>query len=593
MEKLNLKQIEAINSIEGPVLVIAGAGSGKTTVLIERIKELINNDVDQIYIFAFTFTNQATNEMKLRLTKALKREIKVNISNFHAFTFSYINMYFYNNPYKVVQDSEKEKIIKNLLFENKISTEVYNIVKFISKIKNRMKPDKMLLSIRLDYIKIYFLYQEYLEKTRKIDFDEMNYKFLELIHSDEYFKYLMQELSKYILVDESQDINWVQYEILKVLCENHNNLFMVGDSNQSIYSFRGSDNRIMEVFEKELNAKVINLDTNYRSTNKIINAANNVISNNTNKFNLDLKGVKEDGEDIVIKRCYSKLEEAYFVSEEIKKLVEEGYKYSDFLILYRNNASASVFDIKLNLNNIPHFIYGNRFIDYKEIKYLLNYYELILNQNDNEAFITIVNVPKRKIGDTTITDMKTNSFYTKESYYETAKKLNNKHVDKFIELIEDLKQKIFKLNKLEFFDLLVELLNVDSFSKDFRDKKRRLNNINILRVLFENNLNEYNSLTLRNFLNDLYMSNTKIEDDNVVNLMTIHQAKGLENKIVFLVDIRDDIIPGKKNNIDIEEERRIFYVGVTRAQERLYITSSSCDICGDNKIPSRFIYELQ
>lgn len=587
MDNLNNNQIDAINNIKGPVLVIAGAGSGKTRVLVERINYLIKLGVEESLIYAFTFTNKATREMKIRLNKLYGRETKINISNFHTFALGYINQYYYPEKYKVMLDYEKKKVIENIIKENKFNLEVNKAVMFISKIKNRMTQDKIPLSIKIEYIKVYFLYQDYISNTKKLDFDEMNYKFLNLLNTDEGFKELVQDSIEYLLVDECQDINRVQYDMVKLIADKYKNIFMVGDSNQSIYRFRGSDNTIINDFVNTYNPKVINLDYNYRSTQSIIKSANKLIDNNKNKFNKPLISQQDIGTPICIKRFYTKSDEAEFVTNEILSLINKGYEYKDFLILYRMNNSSTIFDIKLNLNNIPHMIIGKNFTDYLEVRYILSYYELILNQDDNEAFVNIVNVPKRKIGDVTLSEIRLKAQVMNKTYYQTAKTLDNSHLNSFIELIEDLKEKVKIQSNSSFYDLIVETVNIKSFTKNNKDLMRRNKTINILKSLFENNRD-----SLRELLNNIYMNDTKIDGNNVVELMTIHQAKGLENKVVFLVDMRDAIIPNSNKNTDIEEERRIFYVGMTRAKERLYILSSAHDVYESKEwMPSRFINE--
>ncbi len=593
---LTEEQIKAITSNKGYILLNAGPGSGKTTVLTERIVHIVKNwKVPENRIHGFTFTIKATNEMNYRLNQKLGNNHKVELSNFHQYTFNYLRSFFMPDV-EVLTDSTKEEIVRNLIAERGFKAiEVKDTCKNISRIKNNLNVDEPLLCKRLQILEIYYAYEDYLIAHNKIDFDGMNLEFLKLLQNDEEFRDMIQDEFDYILVDEAQDINWIQYEILKIMTAKNNHLFMVGDSNQSIYSFRGSDIKILDDFVKTYDVEVLNLTINHRSTKKLVEASNKVISNNYNKFNVPIVSANEDGKEPEFKVLRYTTNAAEYIAGIIKRGVDEGkYKYSDFAILFRQNQSRGIYDQSLSRHGIPHYLYGIGFLEYKEIKYILSYYRLILNHDDNEAFTSICNWPKRGIADVLTSQIRSKSYMIHKSYYDTAKEMNNPTINPFIELIERLSEIKNQMTYEDFFDEIVKTIQVEKLSKGYYDLERRKNNISALKQMFIDFIQEDYSRTINDFINELSFRPKVDEPNNVVKLMTIHQAKGLESKVVFIVDARDEMMPGKKKGINLEEERRVFYVGITRAKEELYLVTTEKN--GPNDIhrcvASRFISEI-
>lgn len=594
MINLTEEQIIAITWQDGYVLLIAGPGSGKTTVLSEKVIYYINKGVFEYRIQAFTFTNKATYQMERRIKDKLGREHSVKISNFHSYTYQKLKEYYGFNIL-VVTDSERKNIITNLILEKGYKLNRDEVASEIARIKNLLPLKEEKINIRLQILDIYYAYEDYLKYINKIDFDGMNLEFLRLLKEDVNFRNNIKSETDYILVDEAQDINWVQYEMLLIMAEDHHNLFLIGDPNQAIYGFRGSDVTILEDFVERFDAKVLHLSLNHRSTPQIVNIANNLIENNTNKFNLPLKSTLPDGDEFVYKKAPFLINEAEYVAFLIKKMVQnKEYNYSDIFILYRQNQTKGIFDAILNKNLIPHYASGIGFLEYREIKYILGYCKLILNHNDNEAFSSVCNFPPRGIADVLMSQIRLKAIVTKKSYYECAKELNNETLNLFIKLIDDLTDYAKHHNEIELFDEIAKIVDLKKLTKEYYDLKRRENNVSALKGMLEQALEEGKSLI--DFINELSLKAKPDDINNVVRLMTIHQAKGLEAKVVFIVEAKESLMPGNKKGLEIEEERNVFYVGVTRARERLYIFLSEKHNSLEKKakaVPSRFIRELE
>ena len=593
MINLTDEQIAAITCDDGYVLLIAGPGSGKTTVLSEKIIYNINKGAQEFRIQAFTFTNKATHQMERRIKNKLDREHKVNVSNFHSYTYHKLKEY-YGMSILVVTDTERKNIINNLILEKQYKLKPDEVADEISRIKNLLPLKEEKINIRLQILDIYYAYEDYLKDVSKIDFDGMNLEFLRLLKEDIDFRNTIKSETDYILVDEAQDINWVQYEMLLIMAEDHHNLFLIGDPNQAIYGFRGSDVTILEDFVERFDAKVLHLSLNHRSTPQIVNIANNLIENNRNRFNLPIKSTLPDGDEFIYKKAPYLVNEAEYVAFLIKKMVEnKEYDYNDIFVLYRQNQTKAIFDAILNKNMIPHYASGIGFLEYREIKYILGYCKLILNHNDNEAFSTVCNFPPRGIADVLMAQIRLKATVIKKSYYECAKLINNDTLNLFIKLIDDLTEFAKTHNEIELFDEIAKIVDLKKLTKQYYDFKRRENNVSTLKGMLEQALEDGKSLV--EFINELSMK-PKTEDlNNVVRLMTIHQAKGLEAKVVFIVEAKESLMPGNKKGLEIEEERNVFYVGITRARERLYIFLSEKNNGFEKKakaVPSRFIGEL-
>lgn len=595
METLTLEQQTAITSNAPYTLLVAGPGSGKTTVLIEKIiHEIQVNGLLENQIQAFTFTNKATREMKRRLATKLGQEHKVGISTFHKYTYDHLKAY---NEFKmqVVSDGMKREILKNIILELKYDDvlKLDEVILEISRIKNELEIKEKIFYKKLKIIEVYYLYEDYLRDNHKIDYDGMNLEFLRLLESDTDFRIEVANEFAFVLVDEAQDINNIQYKILRYLTTKSQHLFMVGDSNQCIYSFRGSNIKILEKYVEEYNALVLHLTINHRSTKKIVNYANKLIANNSNSFNVDLVSLNDEGVDLVFKNPKYVTDAANLVAYWIKELRKtKGYKYKDFAVLYRQDQSKGVYDRVLSQHGIPHYLYGIGFLEYREIKYILGYCRLVLNHDDNDAFTSVVNIPARGIADVIMAKVRLVSKTKNISYFEASKMLNIAKLNQFINLIETLTACAKTCSLEEFFDEVVKVIEVSKFSSSYYDLKRREANISALKQMMLEKMG--NIFTFDEVLNELLMTEKPQDLNDQVQLMTIHQAKGLEAKVVFIVDARDELMPGKKHGAELEEERRIFYVAITRTKERLFIFSSEKYGPNDKhrNIPSRFISEL-
>ena len=460
MINLTDEQIAAITCDDGYVLLIAGPGSGKTTVLSEKIIYNINKGALEFRIKAFTFTNKATHQMERRIKNKLDREHKVNVSNFHSYTYQKLKEY-YGMSILVVTDNERKNIINNLILEKQYKLKPDEVADEISRIKNLLPLKEEKINIRLQILDIYYAYEDYLKDVSKIDFDGMNLEFLRLLKEDIDFRNNIKSETDYILVDEAQDINWVQYEMLLIMAEDHHNLFLIGDPNQAIYGFRGSDVTILEDFVERFDAKVLHLSLNHRSTPQIVNIANNLIENNMNRFNLPIKSTLPDGDEFIYKKAPYLVNEAEYVAFLIKKMVEnKEYDYNDIFVLYRQNQTKAIFDAILNKNLIPHYASGIGFLEYREIKYILGYCKLILNHNDNESFSTVCNFPPRGIADVLMAQIRLKATVIKKSYYECAKLINNDTLNLFIKFIDDLTEFAKHHNEIELFDEIAKIVDL-------------------------------------------------------------------------------------------------------------------------------------
>ena len=596
---LNDEQQKCVEASSGNVLVVAGPGSGKTMTMSYHIAYLVDTlKVPEDRIKAFTFTNPATLEMNKRIKKVLERDHNVNISNFHSFCYEWLRFYYKTN-YKVLLDDEKRKIIKKLIEDNKFDIDVDYAIREISRIKNEMKPNKSNISLRMKIADLYYKYKAYTKKANKLDFDEMNSMFLYKLTWDKGFRNEICNLFEHIIVDEAQDINNVQYKILKIMSSKYHNLYMVGDPNQSIYAFRGSDLRILDDFRDTEGAKVLYLKNNYRSDKKIVEIANKLIANNTNKFEVGSIPVSANDGEVVIKRPYHKLHQSDMVAVTIKESLKLGYTYNDIKILSRNRLSLRNIELELNKHRIPNYLHGMRFLEYKEIKLLLNYLEFYLNPNDDEALEEIINNPSRGIGNVTVCEIRLKAKMMNCSMFEACKELakTNKKILPFLEVYKDLQKNMNPyISTYYFIEYIANTyIDLESMTKDPKELKTKKENITYFLELAEYELKTNCDDHLREFLNSLYMKDADTSKEGVVELMTIHQSKGLEAKIIIIVDLIDKIIPGNRDDMDIEEERRIFYVGVTRAKEKLYLIAPIAEnINSYNEYPeSRFLLEIK
>ncbi len=613
IDNLNKEQKEAVLHVDGPCLVLAGAGSGKTKVLTTRIANLINNGVYSGNILAITFTNKAAKEMRDRINLVVDENYAF-VGTFHSFGLKVIRENVeklgLSKNFTIMDSDDVNSIIKKVMKDLDLNVKEYSpsyIKNKISFIKNEMLSDseieKFLVSpIDKVAIKVYHEYERVLEKNNAIDFDDLLKLPVKLftLNKDILLKY--QEKFKYILIDEYQDTNEVQYKLVKMLASKYRNLFVVGDVNQCIYGFRWSNYKNILNFEKDYpDAKSITLNQNYRSTNTILNAANSVIKNNIERKEVNLYSNLGEGLKIKYFRGNDEKDEVHSVIEEIKKLLNEGYKYSDIAILYRTNAqSRNVEDGILKLN-WPYKVVGSYyFYKRKEIKDLLCYLRLISNTKDDISLKRIINVPKRGIGNKSIEEIEIVARAENKSMFEVLSK--SKELE-FKKLIEDL---IVDAKNMDLTELIDAVLEKSGMKAELENEKSleaeiRLENLMEFKSITEGYQNETGTVNLEDFLEDISIvadTADHKDDDNVLTLMTMHSAKGLEFKVVFLIGMEEGIMPHSMSLNDgkeLEEERRLCYVAITRAKEKLYISNAKKRMLfGKTNVfpPSRFISEI-
>ena len=611
---LNDKQLEAVNHTEGPCLVLAGAGSGKTRVLTERIIKLIDDGVSPYNILAITFTNKAAKEMRVRVQNKIGDVAdSIFIGTFHSFGLRILRENYdaigYSSNITILDTDDTKSLIKRILKENSFDPADYDIKHIISKISSAkndgispLEFSKLFLNEHDKVIGlVYEKYLKLLKENNSVDFDDLLLKPVEIFKKRKDILEKYQERFRYILVDEYQDTNSIQYELCKMLAKKYNNIFVVGDANQSIYSWRNADYRNILNFEKDYkNAHVVLLEENYRSTNTILKAANSVIKNNNEGTKLNLWTSIGDGEKVEYIRVEDEIKESSFVINKIKELVSEGYSYSDFAVLYRTNAQSRTVEEAFVRNNIPYNIIGSYyFYNRKEIKDLIAYLNLIYNTNDSVSLERVINTPKRGIGTKTIDNIREKANMNDISLFDaidSGKELEFKKL--ILELIEDSKT-------MNLSDLIEDVLVKTGLRREYEldksiesdTKVENLNEFKSLAVNFEDN----GIYDLSTFLENIMLVSDKgqyTEDDNNVNIMTLHSAKGLEFNIAFILGMEEGIFPHSRSfesAKELEEERRLCYVGITRAKKKLYLLSARTrTLYGrtSGTIESRFIKEI-
>lgn len=627
LEGLNKKQYEAVTNVEGPCLVIAGAGSGKTKVLTHKIAYLMGEKgISPWHILAITFTNKAANEMKERV-EGLVGEVAKDmwIGTFHSICVRILRRYIdrigFDHSFIIFDTSDQRTLIKDCLKELKIDDKMFTdrAVQFeISNAKNEMlEPEQYTVKAAGDYRKekiasVYELYQKRLKENNAIDFDDIiNFTIKILMENPDVLNYYTQKF-QYILVDEYQDTNKSQFTLITLLGSKHGNITVVGDNDQSIYSFRGADISNILNFEKDFpGTKIIKLEQNYRCTQHILDAANSVIKNNEAKYEKKLWTENEKGELPCFHQADDEYDEGRYIAGQIEHLKrEEYYDYSDFAILYRMNTQSRAIEEILRREDIPYKIVGGlKFYERKEIKDIISYLRLINNPSDNLALKRIINEPKRGIGKTSLENVQIIAEQNNSSMYEVIKKaeqygLNRVYLNsrEFINQIEELRS---QKDELSLSELVKETLKKTGYTKALHEEntieaENRIENLEeFLTVAME--FEEEAENTLNDFLEGITLTSDidNMEDaDNSVTLMTLHSAKGLEFPVVFLVGMEEGIFPGYKSISEpkeLEEERRLCYVGITRAKRHLFLTCSrQRTIFGSTSCNpvSRFIKEI-
>ena len=628
IEGLNNKQKEAVLATDGPCLVIAGAGSGKTKVLTHKIAYLMSEkNIKPWNILAITFTNKAANEMKERVEKLVGEAAKdMWIGTFHSICVrilrKYIDRLGFDHSFLIFDTSDQRTLVKECMKTLKIDDKMFtdrSVIAEISNGKNDMlEPKAYQTKYAGDYRKeiigrIYELYQKRLKENNAIDFDDIiNYTIKILTENEDALEYYTNKF-QYVLVDEYQDTNKAQFTLVTILASKYGNITVVGDNDQGIYSFRGADITNILNFEKDFpGAKLIKLEQNYRCTGNILRAANAVIKHNENKYEKKLWTENEEGALPVIHKADDEYDEGRYIVEQINHLkTEEYFKYSDFTILYRMNSQSRAIEEILRREAIPYKIVGGlKFYERKEIKDIISYLRLIYNFSDNISLKRIINEPKRGIGKTSIDNIQEISEKTGLSMFDIIKHADEYGLNRvkanateFIETIEYLRGNI---DQLSISELIKETLNKTGYVKALElenttEAESRIENLEeFLTVAIEFEEEEAEN-TLADFLEGITLSSDidGMEDsEESVTLMTLHSAKGLEFPVVFLVGMEEGIFPGNKSigePKELEEERRLFYVGITRAKQFLYLTcSKKRTIFGSTSYNaiSRFINEI-
>ncbi len=628
LEVLNDKQKEAVLETEGPCLIIAGAGSGKTKVLTHKIAYLISQkNVKPWNILAITFTNKAANEMKQRVENIVGNVAQeMWMGTFHSICVrilrKYIDRIGFDTSFLIFDTQDQRTIVKECLKSLSIDEKMFtdrSVLAEISNAKNEMlTPKAYKAKYAGEYRKetignIYELYQKRLKENNAVDFDDIiNYCIDILTNNPDVLQHYTEKF-KYVLVDEYQDTNKAQFELVSILASRYGNITVVGDNDQGIYSFRGADITNILNFEKDFpGTKIIKLEQNYRCTGNILKAANSVIKHNENKYEKKLWTENEEGSLPCLYQAEDEYDEARYIVEQIQHLkTEEYFKPKDFVILYRMNAQSRAIEDILRREDIPYKVVGGvKFYERKEIKDAISYLRLIQNPSDNISLKRIINEPKRGIGKTSLDNISKISDETGISMYEIIKHAEDYELNRlkanseeFINLIEELRE---KKNNLSISELLKEALNKSGYVKALENEKTveaesRIQNLEEFLTVAIEFEEESADNSLAEFLESITLSSDVDEmqdEENVVTLMTLHSAKGLEFPAVFLVGLEEGIFPGYKSigePKELEEERRLFYVGITRAKQFLYLTyAKHRTIFGSTSYNavSRFIKEI-
>ncbi len=628
LNELNPMQKEAVVQTEGPCLVIAGAGSGKTKVLTYKVAYLMQHEkVAPWNILAITFTNKAANEMKERVEALVGNAINdIWLGTFHSICVrilrKFIDRLGYDTSFIIFDTTDQKTLMKQVLKELNIDSKMFSeksVLSEISNSKNEMiEPEQYKLMYGGDYrkdiiAKCYELYQKKLKDNNAIDFDDIiNYTIKILQNNSDVLDYYANKF-KYILVDEYQDTNKAQFTLISTLANKYKNITAVGDSDQSIYRFRGADITNILNFEKDFpGTQIVKLEQNYRCTQNILKAANEVIKNNGDKYGKRLWTENEEGTLPNVFCGEDEYEEASYVIEEINHLRRNEYmKYSDFAILYRMNSQSRAIEDVLRRENIPYKIIGGlKFYERKEIKDAIAYLRLIANSSDNISFSRIINEPKRGIGKTSLDNIQKIADENNVSMYEVVKhadqympKLVNS-TKAFVDTIEELKGLVYQETAVS--EIIKQTLNKTGYTDALKlentiEAQSRIENLEELLTVAMEFEKESADKSLQEFLNGISLSSDTDnieESDDMVTLMTLHSAKGLEYPAIFLVGLEEGIFPGNLSmgsEDDIQEERRLFYVGITRAKRFLYITfAKKRTIFGSTSYnpPSRFVNEI-
>ena len=606
---MNPMQQQAVFATEGPVLILAGAGSGKTTVLVNRISYILQSGLCQPWnILAITFTNKAAGELKERICNTVPEGGgDIWAATFHSTCARILRRYGdrigYTSHFTVYGTDDQKRLVKDILKQLGYDEKIFSakdVLAAISRAKDKMqKPQDLLKNAEFDsraeaISKIYEVYQHRLQTSDAMDFDDLLCKAVELFEQEPEILSYYQRQFKYIMVDEYQDTNRVQYQFVAMLAKLHGNICVVGDDDQSIYKFRGATIENILSFENTFKgAKVIRLEQNYRSTQTILDAANGVISNNNLRKGKTLWTQNPKGDKIEVRTCDSEREEALFIAKTIMDGVSDGKKYSDFAVLYRTNAQSNAIEQALSRSGIPHrIIGGHRFYDREEIRDMVAYLQVINNPHDDVRLTRIINVPKRAIGAATVSKAAEIAAGLGESIYTVIKDADDypqlsraaSKLREFVRLIDGLMEAEASgdYSLAELYQMILDHTNYENYLRTEKENADvRIENIEELSsniIKFEEDYGD--EADLSSFLEEISLmtdiDNYDADADTCV-MMTLHSAKGLEFPVVFITGMEDGLFPSRismDSPDEIDEERRLAYVGITRAKQKLYLTKT-------------------
>lgn len=604
LDGLNKEQREAAEHIDGPVLILAGAGSGKTRTVTYRIAHMVREKgVSPLNILALTFTNKAAKEMKERAEALVGNDIhNLQISTFHSFSVRLLRIYGeklgYGKNFNIYDTDDQKSLISKIMKELNVQDDSTpgKIANRISKLKEKgidIKTIEREVDLRVPSNRVFFdIYDKYdktLRSSNAMDFSDLILNANKLLDNSEVLE-RVQERYRYIIVDEYQDTNDLQYEIINKIASKYNNICVVGDEDQSIYAFRGANINNILNFERDYkNALVIKLEKNYRSTERILNAANELIRNNKSSRGKKLWTDAGKGEKIQVFNAANTFDEANFIAEEIVRKNREGVPFKDMAVLYRTNAQSRVLEEKMLLNNIKYRVYGGmQFFQRREVKDLLAYLSVINNIQDNLNFVRIINVPKRSIGDKSVAKFaeiaaqKGISLFESLKYIDEVSGLRAAAKEKLKDFYRLLTDVLGNLEHMTVSEIFQEILNRTKYIDSIEDNKEdRVKNIEELMNSIREIEREYPGITLSEYLEFISLTSatdSMDDEENFVKLMTIHSSKGLEFDFVFIAGMEEGLFPGEAsilNDEDLEEERRLCYVAITRAKKELRLSHAS------------------
>lgn len=617
IDSLNNRQKEAVVNTDGPMLILAGAGSGKTKVLTTKVAYLIEEkNIDPNNILAITFTNKAAKEMKERIFKLEGNSaFYIQISTFHSFGLKILKenceLLGYEKNFTILDSDDSLSIIKKIMKELNIDANKYNpkaIKNVISNNKNEIiDPEKYSLYVNTDFdeiaLEVYRKYEKSLKINNAVDFDDLLILPLKLFNNNPGVLQKYQEKYKYVFIDEYQDTNEPQYILSKMISAKYKNITVVGDADQAIFTWRGANYKNILNFEKDYkDAKVVLLEENYRSTKTILNAANNVIKNNKVRKEKNLWTQNEEGSKITYYKAFDEKDESNYVVNEIKKLIEKGVNPKDICVLYRANAQSRTVEEAFLTSNISYNIVGSyAFYNRKEIKDLIAYLKLIYNNKDDVSLLRVINYPKRGIGNKAIENLAIKSNVLDKSLYEVID--SGKELE-FKNMIEEIKKEESHLTLTELIDMV---LDKSGMKKSLEDEKSieadiRLENLEEFKSIAKAMEINEGIVSLEELLDKLALvsdvSEQKNDNEDKVTLMTMHAVKGLEYDYVFVIGVEEGLFPHSnslESNDELEEERRLCYVAITRAKKKLYLINARSRILYgkvSSNVPSRFINEI-